>query len=140
MSAPARRETIPHLPWTPTSSQPGQNKTFGMHMLLDLRDCTNPIREDTLTGWVRDLVETIGMAAYGPPLVQRFGLAQPHTAGWTLVQLIETSNITAHEMPQTRGLAVDVFSCRSFNPDDASWVCRSWFGGWVAQASVFQRG
>ena len=35
--------------------------------------------------------------------------------GYTLVQLLETSNITAHFVEETNDMYLDVFSCKSFD-------------------------
>jgi S-adenosylmethionine decarboxylase len=114
--------------------------TFGMHLLLDIRDCTEPINADSLIGWVVQLCAVIGMRRFGDPFVAYFGEATPKTAGWSLLQPIETSSIGAHEMPMTRGLSVDVYSCRLFDPNEAVAVCLRWFGGRVAYRTLLMRG
>jgi S-adenosylmethionine/arginine decarboxylase-like enzyme len=53
------------------------------------------------------------MVPYGEPQVQHFGSG--NKAGYTLVQLIETSNICAHFVEETNDLYLDVFSCKPFN-------------------------
>ena len=53
------------------------------------------------------------MKAYGSPQVQHFG--EGNKAGYTLVQLIETSNITAHFVEETNDIYLDVFSCKPFS-------------------------
>ena len=37
--------------------------------------------------------------------------------GYTLVQLIETSNICAHFVEETNDMYLDVFSCKTFEED-----------------------
>jgi S-adenosylmethionine/arginine decarboxylase-like enzyme len=37
--------------------------------------------------------------------------------GYTLVQLIETSNITGHFVEETNDMYLDVFSCKEFKPE-----------------------
>jgi S-adenosylmethionine/arginine decarboxylase-like enzyme len=56
------------------------------------------------------------MVPYGRPQVQHFGSG--NKAGYTLVQLIETSNIVAHFVEETDDMYLDVFSCKPFNPRD----------------------
>lgn len=48
------------------------------------------------------LVKDIDMVPYGGPQVVHFGSG--NKAGYTLVQLIETSNITAHFVEETNDL------------------------------------
>jgi len=66
------------------------------------------------------------MVPYGKPQVQHFGTGDK--AGYTLVQLIETSNITAHFCEETNDMYLDVFSCKPFNPDDVESVVNVFFG------------
>ena len=54
------------------------------------------------------------MIAYGEPQIVMFGTG--NKKGYTLVQLIETSNICAHFVEETNDMYLDVFSCKPFNP------------------------
>jgi S-adenosylmethionine/arginine decarboxylase-like enzyme len=65
------------------------------------------------------------MVAYGPPVVEHFGSG--NKGGYTLVQLIETSNITAHFVEQTNDIYLDVFSCKPFNPNDVEELVQQTF-------------
>ena len=60
------------------------------------------------------LVKRIDMVAYGTPQIVRFGSG--NKAGYTLVQLIETSNICAHFVEENNSMYLDVFSCKDFDP------------------------
>jgi S-adenosylmethionine/arginine decarboxylase-like enzyme len=65
------------------------------------------------------------MVPFGEPQVQHFGSG--NKAGYTLVQLIETSNITAHFVEETDDIYLDVFSCKPFNPNDVKQVVNKFF-------------
>jgi len=65
------------------------------------------------------------MVPYGEPQIVRFGSG--NKAGYTLVQLIETSNITAHFCEETNDMYLDVFSCKPFNPTDVEEVVNEHF-------------
>lgn len=65
------------------------------------------------------------MVAYGEPRIVMFGTG--NKKGYTLVQLIETSNITAHFVEQTNDIYLDVFSCKDFNKNDAIKVFSEFF-------------
>jgi S-adenosylmethionine/arginine decarboxylase-like enzyme len=54
------------------------------------------------------------MVAYGSPQIVRFGSGNKQ--GYTLVQLIETSNICAHFVEENNSMYLDVFSCKDFDP------------------------
>jgi len=68
-----------------------------------------------ITQFSDQLVKEIDMVPYGRPQVQHFGSG--NKAGYTLVQLIETSNIVAHFVEETDDMYLDVFSCKPFYPD-----------------------
>ena len=100
---------------------------WGYHALFDAAGCdraavTNPelIKEFTI-----ELVKTIDMVAYGEPQVVHFG--DDNKAGYTLVQLIETSNIIAHFCDDTGDTYFDVFSCRTFDVDAAAELFCNYF-------------
>ena len=68
----------------------------------------------TIKTFSNDLVKRIDMVPYGGPQIQHFG--EGNKAGYTLVQLIQTSNITAHFVEETNDIYLDVFSCKKFDP------------------------
>lgn len=88
---------------------------WGYHLILDCHNC-NPesIRSaETITAFAKELVKEIEMVAYGEPQVVHFG--EGNKEGYTLVQLIETSNITGHFVNETNDIYLDVFSCKEFD-------------------------
>ena len=66
------------------------------------------------------------MVPLGEPLIHHFGSG--NKAGYTLVQLIETSNITAHFCEETNDMYLDVFSCKPFDPSVVEGVVYQHFG------------
>ena len=89
---------------------------WGYHLILDCARCSpSKIRNKyVIEHFARALVKKIDMVAYGLPQVEHFGSG--NKGGYTLVQLIETSNITAHFVEETDDIYLDVFSCKPFNP------------------------
>jgi S-adenosylmethionine/arginine decarboxylase-like enzyme len=65
------------------------------------------------------------MVAYGKPIIEHFGSG--NKAGFTLLQLIETSNITAHFVEETNDIYVDIFSCKDFDEKEAEKVIMNFF-------------
>jgi S-adenosylmethionine/arginine decarboxylase-like enzyme len=65
------------------------------------------------------------MVPYGDPWVKHFGTG--NKAGYTLVQLIETSNITAHFAEEDNSAYIDVFSCKDFKQKDVEEVVQNYF-------------
>jgi S-adenosylmethionine/arginine decarboxylase-like enzyme len=80
---------------------------------------------DTIYAFTKKLVNDIDMVAYGEPQIVNFGSG--NKAGYTLVQLIETSNITAHFVEETNDMYLDVFSCKLFDPADVERVAKEFF-------------
>jgi len=91
---------------------------WGYHLILDASKCIAPkIRcSKNITNFTKALVQRIDMVAYGEPQIHHFGSG--NKAGYTLVQLIETSNICGHFVEETNDMYLDVFSCKPFNPTD----------------------
>jgi S-adenosylmethionine/arginine decarboxylase-like enzyme len=80
-----------------------------------------------LAKWVSDLVKEIDMVAYGDPQIIHFGKNDPKLAGWTVLQFIETSNITAHFCDAEGDAYIDVFSCKYFDKDVVERHFKKWF-------------
>jgi S-adenosylmethionine decarboxylase len=90
---------------------------WGYHLMLDCAGCSHKaITEyDTIWRFTKKLVEDIDMVAYGEPQIVKFGSG--NKAGYTLVQLIETSNICAHFVDEDDTMYLDVFSCKPNDTD-----------------------
>jgi len=90
---------------------------WGYHLMLDCADCDEyAIRDrDVIYNFTKRLVKKIDMVAYGEPQIVNFGTG--NKAGYTLVQLIETSNICAHFVNEEKAIYLDVFSCKEFDPE-----------------------
>ena len=69
---------------------------WGYHLTLDCAGCdADAIRShEVIYRFTKQLVRDIDMVPYGEPQIVNFGSG--NKAGYTLVQLIETSNICAH--------------------------------------------
>jgi S-adenosylmethionine/arginine decarboxylase-like enzyme len=100
---------------------------WGYHLIINAGDChAKALRsKETIRKFSKDLVSKIGMVAYGKPQIVMFGTG--NKKGYTLVQLIETSNISGHFVEQTNDIYLDIFSCKKFNPDDALEVFNEYF-------------
>tara|TARA_A100001035_G_C27457503_1_gene353059 strand:- start:168 stop:527 length:360 start_codon:yes stop_codon:yes gene_type:complete len=90
---------------------------WGYHLVLDCKQgnkekITDP---DVIKDFSKTLVKDIEMVAYGDPIVEHFATHDKEKAGWTLVQLIETSNICCHFVDISGDFYLDVFSCQTFD-------------------------
>ena len=89
---------------------------WGQEMQADLRHC-NPetIRDrDKIELFVIQLCDLIKMKRYGECHIVNFG-EDPRVAGYSVFQMIETSNISAHLANETNTVYLNVFSCKAFD-------------------------
>lgn len=116
--------------------------SWGQHLVLDLAGCPRDHLTDAehLRAWVAALVDVIKMKAYGEPTIEHFATHSFESAGYTLVQLIETSNICAHFAENLGQAYIDIFSCRTFDSRAAENVCRKYFAPQTVLTTELSRG
>lgn len=85
----------------------------------------------------KELVQKIEMKAYGEPNIIHFGTS--NKAGFTLVQLIETSNICAHFVEEDNSFYADIFSCKEFDPEKVKELIHKYFQPEAIQSLTFTR-
>lgn len=100
---------------------------WGYHLILDLADCNDKIKsKEEIKKFLKELVKEIDMIAVGEPIIKYLLPDQPN-AGFSAMQLIETSSITAHFVEPNNTAYIDVFSCKSFEPKTAIKVIKEFF-------------
>jgi S-adenosylmethionine/arginine decarboxylase-like enzyme len=105
------------------------HKAWGLSCSVDLRDC-NPekIRSAAvIQDYVIQLCKLIDMVRFGDCQITNFGSGDK--AGFTLIQLIETSNITGHFSNDMNAAFIDVFSCKVFSPYEVGDFTKQFFDG-----------
>ena len=109
---------------------------WGQHLILDIGGADRRAVADaeTIRAFCDELVGAIGMTAFGEPMIAHFAAHNPAAAGYSLVQLIETSSITAHFAEASGDIYLDIFSCKAFSEETAIAVCRKYFN----PASVYR--
>ena len=110
-------------------NKPSEEVYWGYHLILDCKFCEPEKLKDpeNIKKFIKDLVDGIDMVAYGEPTLAHFATHNEHAAGYSLVQLIETSSITAHFAENIGELYLDIFSCKSFEIEDAKRIVREYF-------------
>lgn len=100
---------------------------WGYHLILDCYDADKESIKDgsKIAAFAKELVKRIDMKAYGEPQVIHFG--EDDKQGYTLVQLIETSNICAHFSEDTGNFYLDVFSCKPYSREIVLELVREYF-------------
>lgn len=98
-------------------TMPIEKKPWGYHLVLDCFGANKASIQDKMNieNFAKYLVIAIDMVPYGEPQVVHFGTGDKE--GFTLVQLIETSNIMGHFANESGTIFLDVFSCKEFDPD-----------------------
>jgi S-adenosylmethionine/arginine decarboxylase-like enzyme len=107
-----------------------RQSAWGIASSFDIYEC-NPdtIRDaDAIKRFVVELCERIEMRRFGETLVVHFG-EDERVAGYSMVQLIETSLISAHFANATSTVYLDVFSCKPYDPNAVDAFAREFFGG-----------
>jgi S-adenosylmethionine/arginine decarboxylase-like enzyme len=115
---------------------------WGYHLSADFANCDKRKISDAdyIKEFTKALVETIQMVPYGEPQVVHFAAHDLSKAGYTLTQLIETSNICAHFVDITGEAYLDVFSCKQFSEDFVIDLFFEWFNPSNAHSSIVERG
>ena len=100
---------------------------WGYHLMLNIGRCRpNTIRcAKHIEQFTKQLVKDIDMVSFGEPQIVMFG--EGNKKGYTLVQLIETSNITAHFCEETNDCYLDVFSCKPFDKEHVKKCVNKYF-------------
>ncbi len=103
---------------------------WGVSSSIDIYNCDpDKIRSaENIRRFVAELCELIEMKRFGETLVINFG-EDERVAGYSMVQLIETSLISAHFSNLTNTTYLDVFSCKSYDPEIVKEFSQTYFGG-----------
>ena len=107
-----------------------EQKAWGIAAAIDIYDCDpEKIRSaDAIRRFVVELCELIEMKRFGDTQVVHFG-EDERVAGYSMVQLIETSLISAHFANLTNTAYLDVFSCKAYDPETVRGFAQIFFGG-----------
>jgi hypothetical protein len=105
------------------------NKLWGIETLVNVYGADKECIKDPvyILEFVEDLCDLIDMKRYGEPFIERFGEGELY--GYTLVQPIYTSCITAHFSEIDGRIFFDIFSCKDFPPSVVAKFCMNYFHG-----------
>ena len=93
------------------------SKVWGLLTSVDLYSCNSKTIRDAeaIKKYVSELCLLIEMKRFGDTKVVHFG-EDEKVAGYSMVQLIETSLISGHFANNTNNAYIDIFSCKYYNP------------------------
>jgi len=114
-------------------------KYWGFHTIMDCAGCNHKAITDydNVYNFAKHLVTAIDMVPYGEPQIVNFGTGDK--AGFTLVQLIETSNITAHFVNENDEIYLDVFSCKPYDESIIEELVVRYFNAKTVRRAFIQR-
>jgi S-adenosylmethionine/arginine decarboxylase-like enzyme len=99
---------------------------WGYHLMLDCSGCTKIDSKENIYNFVKDLVKRIDMTAHGEPIIEYLLPGDPKQ-GYSMVQLITTSNLSGHFMELDGTAYFDIFSCKEFEIDTVKKVVNEYF-------------
>jgi S-adenosylmethionine/arginine decarboxylase-like enzyme len=107
-----------------------EQAVWGIASSFDIYNCDpDTIRDaDKIKQFVKELCDLIEMKRFGETTVVHFG-EDEKVAGFSMIQLIETSLISAHFANLTNTTYLDVFSCKPYDPAVVEDFARKFFGG-----------
>jgi len=105
----------------PEPEKTRQAGPWGWHLALNLYDCDPELirSAEAIYDYVVRLCDLIEMRRFGEPTIVHFG-EDERVAGYSLVQLIETSNVCGHFANESNAAYIDIFSCKYFDPEAAA--------------------
>lgn len=95
---------------------------------IDIYNCNKKLIRDReyIQQYVNDVIELIDMTAVGPTHIEHFW-DQEEIPGYSVMQLIETSNITSHFDDKTDTGFLDIFSCKYYDPYEMAQFTQEFF-------------
>ncbi len=90
---------------------------WGLLTSVDLYECNPKTIRDAaaIKRYVDELCELIEMKQFGETQIVNFG-EDEKVAGYSMVQLIETSLISGHFANKSNSAYMDIFSCKYYEP------------------------
>jgi len=112
---------------------------WGVHVSVDFKNGNNNVCDYiAIKAFGEDLVNSIGMEAYGSEQIVHFG--KDDKQGYTYSQLITTSNICCHFVEDFRGGFLDVFSCKNVTVEAVQNIVERWFAPQIIKSRRCVRG
>jgi S-adenosylmethionine/arginine decarboxylase-like enzyme len=114
---------------------------WGYHLILDCAGCDYEkiTSRDNIYNFTKELVKRIDMVAFGEPVIEHFATHDLGKAGYSMMQLIETSNIAMHSVDRDRTAYFDVFSCKPFSNETVVNTVKEFFGSTSVRVTYLTR-
>ncbi len=124
----------------PSNFQNSAPDVWGIASAIDIYECDpEKIRDaEFIKQFVVELCDLIEMKRFGETQVVHFG-EDEKVAGFSMIQLIETSLISGHFANLTNAVYLDVFSCKAYDPAVVREFSQKAFGGAWSHINVTYR-
>jgi len=101
---------------------------WGILTSIDLFDCDPGLIRSAshIRDFAKQLCEHIKVKSFGECQVVHFG-EDEKVAGYSMVQLIETSLVSGHFANKTNAAYIDIFSCKFYEPQPAAEFAQQFF-------------
>lgn len=112
-----------------SKTKKSKSKIYGKELILSLIDChPKTIRsKKKILEYSNKICNLIKVKKYGKPIVERFALDIDHAAGYSLVQLIESSLVSGHFSEMWNKAFINIFSCKPFDDKKAAAFTKEFF-------------
>ena len=123
-----------------------QDKNYGYELVLDVHACDpSTFTRDSIDRFFSELCELIDMKKcevyfwddVGVPVEEQ--QTDPHTKGTSAVCFILTSTIVIHTLDLLEVVYVNIFSCKPFDPEQASEFTKDWYKGEIRNSTFIER-
>lgn len=103
---------------------------WGLAASIDLRDCNFDIMTSkrAIETYVTNICELIDVKKFGDTVIVHFG-EDERVQGYSMIQLIETSLVSGHFANSSKGVYIDIFSCKLYDPYKAYDYTLNYFEG-----------
>lgn len=118
-----------------------KNNCWGILSSLDVKNCKPELvrSAEAIKNYVLELCDLIQMRRFQDTMIVNFG-EDERVAGYSMVQLIETSLISGHFANLTNQVFIDIFSCKIYDPYKAAEFTKRFFGGSDVAVKICFRG
>jgi len=113
---------------------------WGLSTAVDVYGC-NPVSirsREQIVRFTHELCDLLGVKRFGETQVVRFG-ADPRTCGYSMVQLIEASMVSAHFEVDSNTVYLDIFSSRWYDAEAAAEYAKEFFRAERVRVQTFLR-
>ncbi len=106
----------------------GMKGLWGVECSIDLKECDPKIirSKKEMKRFLIEVTDYLKVKRWGKPTIANFG-DRDDIAGFSIVQLIETSLISGHFVDKTNAAYINLFSCAYFDPIKAANFTKKFF-------------